>query len=237
MSLDHPDDNDDGKIITHSNYPLTNVASSSSSTSDAKDHIRNGQNEHEKPQNMFPGNHKHQGRQSQEETPGQGRIVNGEVAPIGKYKWFAAYDSPGCGGSLITAEFVLTAAHCVTGFYPGYVGDIRVGAYCGFFNPVGCSDPAYTEELTFGYDGVFKHPEYQSSAAYDHDFALIKLNDQSTISPVQIDQGSFSPSYTEGTFTLMDIEIYEYFQYHILPIDILLQPPLSNCIITSTFNL
>merc|ERR1712038_279965 len=130
---------------------------------------------------------------------GHGRIVNGDIAPRDLYPWFAAFDEPGCGGSLITSEFVLTAAHCVNSFVPGHVGEIRIGAYCGFFDPLDCTDPVTTETFTFGYNGVFVHPEYQSSSTLgiDHDFALIKLDGVASATPVEIDQGSVSPSYTD----------------------------------------
>merc|ERR1712038_736267 len=52
------------------------------------------------------------------------------------------------------------------------------------------------ETFTFGYSGVFKHPHYQSKSYFDHDFALIKLDGVASATPVEIDQGSFSPSYT-----------------------------------------
>lgn len=129
---------------------------------------------------------------------GHSRIVNGDIAPRDLYPWFAAFDNPGCGGSLITSEFVLTAAHCVDAFAPGHVGEIRIGAYCGFFDPFDCTEPLTTETLTFGYDGVSVHPEYQSLSMIDHDFALIKLDGIASATPVEIDQGSFSPSYTNG---------------------------------------
>lgn len=127
---------------------------------------------------------------------GHSRIVNGDIAPRDLYPWFAAFDQPGCGGSLIASEFVLTAAHCVNSFVPGHVGEIRIGAYCGFFDPFDCTDPLTTETFTFGYNGVSVHPEYQSTSGIDHDFALIKLDGMASAAPVAIDQGSFSPSYT-----------------------------------------
>ena len=55
------------------------------------------------------------------------RIVGGSEPPIGKYPWLAliGFTKRGrsklqwaCGGALIGDQYVLTAAHCVTGIGP-----------------------------------------------------------------------------------------------------------------------
>ena len=59
-----------------------------------------------------------------------GRIVGGEEAKVGEYPWLALLgftNSNGgftgwrCGGALIGKQYILTAAHCVTGLRGGLI--------------------------------------------------------------------------------------------------------------------
>ena len=48
----------------------------------------------------------------------QGRVIAGENAPKGAWPWqilMLFMNSPMCGGALIAPDWVLTAAHCVSG--------------------------------------------------------------------------------------------------------------------------
>ena len=117
-------------------------------------------------------------------------IVGGSNAPKKAYPWFALAPN-GCGGFLVSPEFILTAAHCAE-----VVQYFHIGAICGGFSkPTGTNcgenyETAYQEQ-------VFTHPEY-TSGLVSHDFALVKLTRRSEITPVDMDLGSVSSSYTAG---------------------------------------
>ncbi len=58
----------------------------------------------------------------------QSRVIAGENATRGAWPWqiLMLYNGrPGCGGSLISPNWVVTAAHCVSG-REGYASSFRV---------------------------------------------------------------------------------------------------------------
>ena len=49
------------------------------------------------------------------------QIIGGQNADIGEYPWMAEmyyFNLPSCAGTLISEDYVLTAAQCVDGVYP-----------------------------------------------------------------------------------------------------------------------
>lgn len=123
------------------------------------------------------------------------RIVGGDNAPKNRYRWIArSIDKngnwDGCSGSLIAADYVLTAAHCIHGNMKGY----QVGALCpGYREGSNCDQHVEFIEI----EKSLVHRDYKSHGLHN-DFALVKLKRSSSIHPVNIDNGSLADHYVDG---------------------------------------
>mmetsp|Transcript_8845 Transcript_8845/g.11094 ORF Transcript_8845/g.11094 Transcript_8845/m.11094 type:complete len:199 (-) Transcript_8845:270-866(-) len=133
---------------------------------------------------------------------GEPRIIGGSPAEIDEYPWFTMlrYASgnqdynAGCGGMLISEEWVLTAAHCINSRFRNN-GAVRVGAYKA---PYRRGDNGGQAVEFFRLKSTIKHPNYNSRTE-NNDFALLRIDGISTITPVPLDNKDLSESYTTGT--------------------------------------
>ncbi|KAG1927248.1 serine protease 60.2 [Pimephales promelas] len=103
------------------------------------------------------------------------RIVGGNDAAEGLRPWMVGLNEVTgehfCGGSLITNEWVLTAAHCVKGIDKS---DMRVllGKRTKMLQVDTKQNPHAIERTI---KDIFPHPDYDSST-YDNDIALLHLS-------------------------------------------------------------
>jgi Trypsin len=54
-------------------------------------------------------------------------VVGGEPVASSAVPWFVSFPDHGCAGTLIAADRLITAAHCVAGLLPADLGRVRVG--------------------------------------------------------------------------------------------------------------
>lgn len=132
------------------------------------------------------------------------KIIGGsEVNVINKYPWFSLllqrnltsrlFQLHGCGATLVTREFVLTAAHCIdtnpdTGTFPSHVG---IGVLTRQSGNKGQKLEIKKIQQTF------IRPSYNETN-FNNDIALIKITSPSTITPMKMDDSGISVGYTTG---------------------------------------
>lgn len=131
-------------------------------------------------------------------------IVRGSDAPVGSYPWYASLHKAAdtldglllegfyCGGQLVDPNFVLSAAHCEVS-----VNDlVLVGNLCST-DASNCGQTRVTRRVK----KVLNDPLYETDlfGGASHDFVLIELSSTvTTIEPVALDDGTYSPSYVDG---------------------------------------
>ncbi|XP_067003858.2 brachyurin [Anabrus simplex] len=122
------------------------------------------------------------------------RIINGEPARRGQFPWQAAIiadNSHLCGGSLISNQWVLTAAHCVE---PYTTFLVVLGASTVWFNESGVVQQATRSKVV--------HPDYNSQL-YTNDIALLRLlsivSSNTYINAVRLPSASQAENSFEGS--------------------------------------
>ncbi|XP_069840785.1 serine protease 27-like [Dendropsophus ebraccatus] len=97
------------------------------------------------------------------------RIVGGTDAVDGEWPWQASIQTREiqlCGGSLISSQWVLSAAHCYYGFFPSEEYKVLLGAY-----KLSLDNPHAVTRI----GSVYLHPNF-SSIISEHNIALLKLD-------------------------------------------------------------
>ena len=116
------------------------------------------------------------------------RVVGGSDATEGEYPFMVMVGSNGqlsCGGSLVASNVVLCAAHCAAAASQVYIGRHNL------------NDPNEAGAETFDVVEVVPHPSYSSSTT-NNDYMMLKLSGNSQYTPIALDDGTLSPSFTGG---------------------------------------
>ncbi len=117
-------------------------------------------------------------------------IVGGGPADPGEYPWMVAlvnastanpYNGLFCGGSLIDAEWVLTAAHCVFDFFGFMISPDDLEVVLGI-NNLSDGPTSGSSGQRIGVAQIIPHPAYDD-ASRDADVALLHLATPASLAP------------------------------------------------------
>ncbi|MBI1293768.1 trypsin-like serine protease [bacterium] len=119
-----------------------------------------------------------------EADPNPGRqidIVGGQPATHGEWPWQVLVQPAGylCGGSLISTDWVVTAAHCVFDQSNNLIPAGQITVVLGEYRR-GSNDGS---EQQRNISQVVPHPNYRSGQGWDNDIALLRLS-----TPAQLNQ-------------------------------------------------
>uniref|UniRef100_F7ELF3 Ovochymase 2 (gene/pseudogene) n=1 Tax=Ornithorhynchus anatinus TaxID=9258 RepID=F7ELF3_ORNAN len=119
------------------------------------------------------------GRREQSGLSLLSRIVGGSQVERGTHPWQVSLKRGQmhfCGGTIISAQWVVTAAHCVMDRYLRTYLNVTAGEY-----DLSLAEPG---EQTLAVNSIVKHPKFNPKTPMNYDIALLKLDGNLRFGPV-----------------------------------------------------